>query len=90
MRAADGEITLGFLHPFHVSQVADTKKRKILEEVVSEVLGTSYRVTCVHTTREEIESIRGADALQNDDGFIEEVTERLRDFHARQIQNGHS
>ncbi|MBV9281804.1 MAG: DNA polymerase III subunit gamma/tau [Chloroflexi bacterium] len=90
MGVADGVITVGFLHKFHQEQFADTKKRRVLEEVVAEVLGTPYRVNCIRTTKEEVEAVKGAEALQEDDGFVEEVTERLREFHARQLGNGHS
>lgn len=90
LRAEDGQITIGFLHDFHRNQFSDTKKRKLLEEVVEDVLGASYRVTCVRTTKEEVEAVRGADAFEEDDGFVEEATERLRAYHARELGNGDS
>jgi hypothetical protein len=90
MKAEGNQITIGFLHDFHRDQFADAKKRKLLEEVVTEVVGASYRVNCVRTTREEIESLKGLQALQEDDGFVEEVAERFREFHARELGNGHS
>ena len=85
-----GEVTVGFLHSFHRDQFADPKKRRMLEEVLQEVLGTSYRVECVHATKDQIEQFRGAGAVEEDDGFVEEVAERLRQYHARQINNGNS
>lgn len=90
LNVQDGEITVGFLHTFHRDQFADVRKRRILEEVVGEVMGASYRVTCVRTSKEEIESLKGEGALGEDDGFVEEVAERLREYHARQIGNGAS
>jgi hypothetical protein len=44
----------------------------------------------VRTTREEIESLKGAGAVVEDDGFVDEVAERLRQYHARELGNGHS
>ena len=88
MRAEGGELVVGFLYEFHRNAFSDPKKRKLLEEVVAEVLGVPYRVTCVRTTKEEVAAISGS--LPEDDGFIEEVTERLRAFHARQLGNGTS
>jgi DNA polymerase-3 subunit gamma/tau len=88
MRAEDGEMVVGFLYEFHRNTFSDPKKRKLLEEVVADVLGVPYHVTCVRTTREEVTALSGS--LPEDDGFIEEVSERLRDFHARQLGNGSS
>lgn len=90
MKTENGEMTIGFFFDFHRNQFADAKKRRLLEEVVSEVLGTPCRVTCVKTTREEIESLKGVGAVREYDGFVEEVAERLREYHARQLGNGHS
>jgi hypothetical protein len=67
---------------------SDVKKRKLLEEVVADVMGVPYRVTCVRTTKEEIAAVHGP--MVEDDGFIDEVTERLREFHAKQLGNGSS
>jgi hypothetical protein len=88
MRAEGGELVVGFLYEFHRNTFSDPKKRKLLEEVVAEVLGVPYRVTCVRTTKEEVTAISGS--LPDDDGFVEEVTERLREFHAKQLGNGAS
>jgi DNA polymerase-3 subunit gamma/tau len=88
MRAEDGELVVGFLYEFHRNAFSDPKKRKLLEEVVAEVLGVPYRVTCVRTTKEEVTAISGS--LPEDDGFVEEVSERLREFHAKQLGNGTS
>jgi hypothetical protein len=90
LRSEAGELTVGFLYDFHRDQFADPKTRRVLEEVVAEVLGATYRVTCVRATREEIEAARGAGALEADDGFMEEAAERLRRFHGRQLQNADS
>ena len=90
MKAAEGELTIGFLYDFHREQFADVKKRRLLEEVVAEVLGAPHRVTCVKTTREEVDLVKAAHTPQPDDGFIEEVAERLRGFHARELGNGRS
>lgn len=90
LRVDGGEITIGFEFDFHRDQFKEVKKRKLLEEVVGEVLGTTYRVTCVKTTKDEIKALRGPEAARDDDGFVEEVAERLRQFHAKQLGNGHS
>lgn len=88
MRAENGELVVGFLYEFHRNAFSDPKKRKLLEEVVTDVLGVPYHVTCVRTTKEEVASISGS--LPEDDGFVEEVTERLREFHANQLGNSNS
>ena|SRR5947209_7454585 len=90
LKVGGGEVTVGFLHSFHRDQFVDPKRRRLLEEVVREVLGSSHRVECVHTTKAEIERYRGAGTVEEDDGFVEEVAERLRQYHARQINNGTS
>jgi DNA polymerase-3 subunit gamma/tau len=90
LKVESGEVTVGFLHSFHRDQFTDPKKRRVLEEVLQEVLGSSYRVECVHATKDQIEAYRGAGAVEEDDGFIEEVAERLRQYHARQINHGNS
>ena len=90
MKTQDGEITIGFPYDFHLGRFAEVKNRKMLEQVVAEVTGASYRVSCVRTTLEEIRSLRGPVGAQEDDGFIEEVTERLREFHSRELGNGRS
>lgn len=88
MRAENGEMVVGFLYEFHRNTFSDPKKRKLLEEVVADVLGMPYHVTCVRTTREEVAALSGS--LPEDDGFVEEVSERLREFHAKQLGNGTS
>jgi DNA polymerase-3 subunit gamma/tau len=88
MQAEDGEMVVGFLYEFHRNAFSDPKKRKLLEEVVTDVLGVPYHITCVRTTREEVAATSGS--LPEDDGFIEEVSERLREFHAKQLGNGGS
>jgi hypothetical protein len=88
MRAEDGEMVVGFLYEFHRNTFSDPKKRKLLEEVVADVLGVPYHVTCVRTTREEVAALSGS--LPEDDGFVEEVSERLLEFHAKQLGNGSS
>jgi hypothetical protein len=90
MSAEDGELTIGFLYDFHRDQFGDVRKRRLLEEVVGEVLGVPYRVKCIRTTKEEIQTLGGPNALEEDDGFVEEVAERLRAFHIRQLDNGNS
>jgi hypothetical protein len=88
LRAADGELVVGFMYEFHRNAFTEPKKRKVLEEVVADVMGVPYRVTCVRTTKEEVESINGS--FPEDDGFVEEVSERLREYHAKQLGNGSS
>jgi hypothetical protein len=87
---ADGEVTIGFEFPFHANVWTENGKRKLLEEAVAETLGASYRVKCVRTTKEEVRATLGSEAVFEDDGFVEEAAERLRDWHARQLGNGSS
>lgn len=84
---ANGELRIGFLYDWHRNQIADPKKRRVLEEVLLEVLGTPYRVTCELTTKEEVAALQGNAAIQ-DDGFIEEAAERLREYHIRHLTDG--
>lgn len=88
MKAADGELTIGCLYPFHHSQLSDSKKRKLVEQVVAETLGSSYRIRAVLATREEIEAARGAAVVPVDDGFVQEAAERLRQYYVQQLGNG--
>lgn len=90
LRADQGELVIGFEYDFHFNYFSDTKKRKLVEEVVEEVLGVAYRVRCIRTTKEEVERARGVRAIPEDDGFIQEAAERLRAYHARELGNGHS
>jgi hypothetical protein len=42
----------------------------------------------VRATKEEVEAARGEGTFEQDDGFVEEVAERLRDYHVRQFGGG--
>jgi len=86
----NGEIVVGFVPKFHVEQLSNSKQRKLLEEVVAEVMSVPYRVTVRQTTKAEVSAARGPEALEEDDGFIEEAAERLRQYHARELGNGTS
>ena len=86
----DGEITVGLPWEFHRNKCADPKNRKRLEEVVGRVLGEPHRVNCVHASPDEIQRLKSAAAVPQDDGFIDEVVERLRRYHAEELGNGHS
>jgi DNA polymerase-3 subunit gamma/tau len=90
MQIEAGEVTIGFLYPFHANQFADAKKRRLLEQVVSEVLGSPHRVRCLKVTRDDIESVQGAGAVVEDDGFVEEAAARLRELHFKELGNGSS
>jgi DNA polymerase-3 subunit gamma/tau len=90
LRTENGEIVIGFLHAFHHNQLADAKKRRLVEEVVEEVMGVAYRVTCVRCTREDVEAVKGAGSMDQDDGFVDEAAERLRAYHGKQLRNGDS
>lgn len=90
MKVENGEVTVGFMHEFHRTQFSDPRKRRMLEEVIAEVTGATYRVVCVRATKEEIGARRGVDPEDDDDGFAEEAAERLRVFHARQIRDATS
>lgn len=85
-----GEVTIGFEFPFHANVWTDNAKRKLLEEAVADAMGASYRVKCVRTTKDEVRAALGADAVFEDDGFVDEAAERLRAWHARQLGNGAS
>lgn len=89
LRAADGEMTVGCLYRFHHEQLTVPDRRRLLEQVVTETVGTSYRVKPILTTKEEIEQVRGQ-VVPDDDGFIEEAAERLRQVHVGQLGGGHS
>lgn len=89
LRAGEGELQIGFLYDWHRNQVADPKKRRVLEQVVEEVLGTPFRVNCILTTKEEVAAVRGAHEVE-DDGFIDEAAERIRDYHIRHVTGGTS
>jgi DNA polymerase-3 subunit gamma/tau len=89
LKASDGEMTVGCLYRFHHEQLAVPERRRLLEQVVAETVGASYRVRPVLTTKDEIEQVRGQ-VVPEDDGFIEEAAERLRQMHVRQLGNGHS
>ncbi|GAC1632515.1 MAG: DNA polymerase III subunit gamma/tau [Chloroflexota bacterium] len=90
LQAEQGELVIGFEYDFHFNYFADVKKRKLVEEVIEEVLGATYRVRCIRTSKEEVEKLRAARGIPEDDGFIEEAAERLRAFHARELGKGHS
>jgi DNA polymerase-3 subunit gamma/tau len=90
LRIEGGEVVIAFLFEFHAQRWTDIQKRRVLEEVVTDVLGSPHRVQCIRTTREEIEAARGAEILAEDDGFVDEVAERLRQYHAREMSNGNS
>lgn len=90
LRVEQGEVTVGFEHDFHRTQLSDVKRRRLLEEIIVEVVGSAYRVNCVRTTKEEVVALRGAQAVQEDDGFIDEAAEQFRQYHVRQMQNGNS
>lgn len=87
MKVSEEEVTIGFLFDFHRGQFAEAKKKRMLEEVIDEVLGGKHRATCVHTTKEEIDAVRGAGTVPTDDGFVEEVAARLQTLHDRQMGN---
>jgi hypothetical protein len=88
--ADNGELKVAFLYPFHSDRVNDAASRKVLEEVIAETLGVSYRVKGLVATKEEIEAARGSGAVAEDDGFIEEAAESLRRLHIEKLGNGHS
>lgn len=90
LKTDNGEIVIGFLHAFHHNQLADAKKRRLLEEVVEEVTGVAYRVRCVRCTREDVEAVNGTGSMDQDDGFVDEAAERLRAYHGKQLRNGDS
>jgi DNA polymerase-3 subunit gamma/tau len=88
MNAADGQLTVGFLQEIFCQMFADVRKRRLVEEVVQQTLGSAYRVNFVRVSKEEVEAARGEVLI--DDGFVEEATERLREIHIRRLGNGHS
>ena len=82
----DDEITVGFPYDFHREVFSEAAKRRVLEGVVSDVLGQKRRIICIKAKPEDI---AGADMEAADDGFIAEVAEQLRQYHAREF-NGRS
>lgn len=90
LRAENGEVVIGFLHAFHHNQLTDAKKRRLVEEVVEEVTGVAYRVTCIRCTREDVEAVKGSGTVEQDDGFVDEAAERLRAYHGKQLRNADS
>jgi DNA polymerase III subunit gamma/tau len=90
LQVDQGEVTIGFRWQFHFNQFADVKKRRLLEQVVSETLGSPHRVKCLLVTRADIEAARGAGVVVEDDGFVEEAVARLREYHIKQLNSGSS
>ncbi|MGH2443683.1 MAG: hypothetical protein ACRDFX_11055, partial [Chloroflexota bacterium] len=90
LKSENGVVTVGFEYDFHRGQVDEVKRRKVLEEVVSEVMRSPQRVECVQASRAEIDAAGGTGATEADDGFVDEVAERLRQYHVREMNNGHS
>lgn len=85
LSVAEGEVTFGFEYPFHANFWADARKRRLLEEAVSRVLGASYRANCILTTKAEVRATLGDAAVVEDDGFAAEAAERLRRWHVREL-----
>jgi hypothetical protein len=88
MNASDGQLTVGFLQDIFCQMFTDVRKRRLVEEVVQQTLGSTYRVNFVKVSKEEVEASRGEVLV--DDGFVEEATERVREVHIRRLGNGHS
>jgi len=49
----DGVVTIGFYHEFHKGQVEEQKNRELVQDAISQVLGTSHRLRCVLTSRSQ-------------------------------------
>jgi len=49
----DGVVTIGFYHEFHKGQVEEQKNRELVQDAVSQVLGTPHRLRCVLTSRSQ-------------------------------------
>jgi DNA polymerase-3 subunit gamma/tau len=90
LAVGDGEVTFGFQFDFHMNQLNEASRRKLLEEATSQVLGASYRVKCVRASVDEVKARLGDEAVVEDDGFVQEAAERLRRFHVRELGNGTS
>jgi DNA polymerase-3 subunit gamma/tau len=91
LMSAEGDtLTIAFLQKdkFHQGQLADNKKRRLVEEVALEVTGSAYNVNIVVVTREELAALHGDASLAEDDGFIEEAAERVRQFHIDRMSGG--
>lgn len=88
VRHQTDELTIGFGFKFHYDMFADTQKKRMLEQVVQEVMGANIRVKPVKVSPEQIRASRGENPDGDDDAFITEAAERLRSFHAHQIRNG--
>lgn len=85
----NGELTVGFKYDFHVSRFMDAKDgpraRKALEDVVSQVLGVPTRVRCVKVSKDDLERLGTTVSSAENDGFVEELEERLRRSHATEL-----
>lgn len=84
-----GEVTLGFAYQFHREQVDQPESRRVVEQVIGETVGSSRRVRCIATTREEA-SPSGESNLDDTDDFLREAERMLRGVHARQIRSSRS
>jgi len=49
----DNTIVLGFYYQFHKDKIEDPKYKRFVEEAISKVFGTEYKVRCVLTPREQ-------------------------------------
>jgi hypothetical protein len=87
LREGDGEVVLGVKYEFHLGQLNDTRQRRLIEQVIHEVVGVSVKVSCVRATTDELRAI-GKDDGEDDETFVRDVEERLRQFHARELGNG--
>jgi hypothetical protein len=45
-------VVIGFYHDFHKDRMSEDKNRSLVEKVISQVMGCSCRVKCVHKPRE--------------------------------------
>ncbi len=52
----NNEILLGFHYQFHKEKINELKNRNIVENVIAEVLGSSFRIKCILISQEKQEA----------------------------------
>ena len=77
LEATTGQVTLGVYYSFHQKQLEDTKRRGLLEDVLSRTLGSPVRVQFKLTpkTKAEMDAERPKNPLQEatDDPVVKEA-----------------
>ncbi len=80
--AVEGDVVvLGFVHQFHRSKVEEDGNKRVVEEVLSDLLGRQYRVRCALTQQERVAQPEraglAADLIVADDPLVRAAVEDL-------------